>query len=307
MLTADSRASNPLTVSDLAPVRRMLGAHSMVIRVGDDGTLAPFEAVPELFLGRCLRRLLTTEVRTQFEAACRRAATTGIAEIFDGDDDGVMITPIFDDDEPGRCRFLVCWTRRGVAGLDEPAGDHCLRWNELELDAVGMRYRTVGDGRIEAAPWWKVGDHGIALWEHDHWVSSLGLAAAVMDRVVTQAVPALVDHPQVRLRLEVPAPEMLAGLLPVLHGTIRAIGVDPARIELAIPVEMAVDHDLLPVILHLRTFGVQIDIVGLHALTATLHTVSDTSDHHHRPPTPPAVVPGPWFDEAASAVADAIA
>lgn len=307
MLTADSRASNPLTVSDLAPVRRMLGAHSMVIRVGDDGSLSPFEVVPELFLGRCLRRLLTTELRARFEAACRRVASIGVAEVFDGDDDGVMITPIFDDHDHDRCRFLVCWARRGAAGLEVPVGGRCLRWNELELDAVGLRFRAFGRGRIEAAPWWNVGEQGIGLWDHDDWVSSLGLAPAVMDRVVTEAVPVLVDHPDVRLRLEVPVPEILGGLLPVLHGTIRALGIDPNRLELAIPVEMAVDHDLLPVIVHLRTFGVQIDIVGLDALTATLHTVSDTSDHQHPRPAPPATTPGVWFDDPARAVAEAVA
>jgi len=81
------------------------------------------------------------------------------------------------------------------------------------------------------------------------------------------------------VRIEVPSADMLAGLVPVFHGAIRASGLEPSRVIVAIDVTLAVDPDLLPVIVHLRTMGLQIDIVGLDALSATLHTVSDTSKH----------------------------
>jgi hypothetical protein len=72
----------------------------------------------------------------------------------------------------------------------------------------------------------------------------------------------------------------------------------------ALPVAVATEPDLLPVIVHLRAMGLHIDIVGLDAFTATLHMVSDTSSLSHRPmPRPlPAPVPGPWADTAGRAL-----
>ena len=40
--------------------------------------------------------------------------------------------------------------------------------------------------------------------------------------------------------------------------------------------------------------GLQIDIVGLDALTATLHKVSDTSDHEHPLSAGDDLAPGTW-------------
>lgn len=289
-------------------MRRMLGAHSMVIRVDEAGDLLPFEMMPELFLGRSLRRLLTPEVRSCFEDACRRVVASGNAEVFapDGaeDADGVVVTPVFDD-RGVSCRMLVCWSREGTAGHDASIERLGLAWADLELDAVEIRFRTLGDDRIEAAPWWPVGDEGLALWEHHQRISSLGLATGVMDLLLTDAVPVLAAHPLRRLRIDVPAPEMLNGLLPVLHGTLCATGVEARRIELGVPVEIAVDPDLLPLIVHLRTLGVQIDIVGLDALTATLHTVSDTSDHEHALAVPESSVTGCWTTDPARAIHEA--
>ena len=97
-------------------MRRMLGAHSMVIRVDEAGDLLPFEMMPELFLGRSLRRLLTPEVRSCFEDACRRVVASGNAEVFapDGaeDADGVVVTPVFDD----RGVSCVCACAGGATG-----------------------------------------------------------------------------------------------------------------------------------------------------------------------------------------------
>ena len=72
---------------------------------------------------------------------------------------------------------------------------------------------------------------------------------------------------------------------------------------MGIPVELAVDPDLLPVIVHLRTMGMQIDIVGLDALTATLHTVSDTSDRSHAPCRSEEPQAGTWAGSMSAAVA----
>jgi len=99
---------------------------------------------------------------------------------------------------------------------------------------------------------------------------------------------------------------MLSGMVPAVHGTLRASGLAPERLIVGIDVELAVDPDLLPIIVHLRTMGVQIDIVGLDALTATLHTVSDTSSHPVQPLAVKRYDTGPWvaaFGDAAQTVA----
>lgn len=294
-----------LTVSDLAPLRRMLGAHSMVIRVNQDGTLMPFEIMPELFLGRSIRQLLTGEVRDQFEQVCSEVIDTKTAQVFApdgfGESDEVMVTPIFDEDGLD-CQFLVCWARHVGEDGEPPACDSGLGWHDLDIERVEVRYRAVASGRVEAAPWWAVGDDGIDLWGHHNRVAAVGLSGAVMAELVTEAIPMLVDHDDVQLRLDVPAAEMLPGLIQVCHSVLRATGVDADRIVLGIPVDLAVDADLLPVIVHLRTLGLQIDIVGLDALTAKLHTVSDTSEHRHTLPVVEVAGAGAWTTDAAQAV-----
>lgn len=278
----------------------------MVIRVNADGSMMPFEIMPELFLGRSIRQLLTGEVREQFDQACRDVIETETASVFCptafAETDEVMITPVFDDDVV-RCQFLVVWARNAgedAGPVEDGAG---LQWQDLALDAVEIRYRAIDTFEIEAAPWWGVGS-GIHLWDHHHRVASVGLAPTTMGELVTEALCDLADHDRVRLRLDVPSAEMLPGLLQVLHGTLRATGVNPDRVTLGIPVELAVDPDLLPVIVHLRTLGLRIDIVGLDALTAKLHTVSDTSDHQHRLPAVSGTAHGDWSTEMGAAVRD---
>ena len=276
----------------------------MVIRVNADGSMMPFELMPELFLGRSIRQLLTGEVRDQFESACEQVIATESPLVFApesfGETDEVMITPVMDD-TGARCQFLVVWARR--LGEDaEPAHDASnLHWHDLTIDAVETQFRAIAPNTIEAAPWWAVGE-GLELWGHQHRVAAVGLGAEVMTELVTDAIPVLADHDDVQLRIDIPAAEMLPGLIQTIHGTLRATGVDPSRIELGVPVGLAVDPDLLPVIVHLRTLGLRIDIVGLDALTAKLHTVSDTSAHCHAMPAVDVGNHGEWTVKAEEAI-----
>ena len=282
----------------------MLGAHSMVIRVNADGSMMPFELMPELFLGRSIRQLLAGEVRLQFEAACQQVIATESPIVFApepfDETDEVMITPVMDD-AGLRCQFLVVWARR-VGDDAEPAHDASnLHWHDLTIDAVETQFRAIAPNTIEAAPWWAVSD-GIELWGHHHRVAAVGLASAVMTELVADAISVLAGSDDLNLRMDVPAAEMLPGLIQTVHGTLRATGVDPARIELGIPVGLAADPDLLPVIVHLRTLGLRIDIVGLDALTAKLHTVSDTSAHCHDMPTVGTATHGQWTTKPEEAI-----
>jgi hypothetical protein len=282
----------------------MLGAHSMVIRVNADGSMMPFELMPELFLGRSIRQLLSGDVRDQFESACQEVIATESPLVFApepfGETDEVMITPVLDD-AGLRCQFLVVWARR-LGDDAEPAHDEMnLHWHDLTIDAVETRFRAIAPNTIEAAPWWAVGE-GLELWDHQHRVAAVGLGAEVMTELVADAIPVLADHSAVTLRIDLPAAEMLPGLIQTIHGSLRATGVDASRIELGVPVGLAVDPDLLPVIVHLRTLGLRIDIVGLDALTAKLHTVSDTSAHCHDMPSINAASRGAWSSDPEAAI-----
>ena len=123
-----------------------------------------------------------------------------------------------------------------------------------------------------------------------------------MNELIADSIPVLADNNAVNLRIDLPGAEMLPGLIQTIHGTVRATGIDPSRIELGVPVALAVDRDLLPVIVHLRTLGLRIDIVGLDALTAKLHTVSDTSGHCHDMPSVNAASPGAWSHDPEAAI-----
>lgn len=276
----------------------------MVIRVNSDGSLMPFEILPELFLGRPIRQLLVSDVRDQFLSVCREvvadlAVRSFVPEGFD-ENNQVMITPVLDSSRT-RCQFLVCWSRRQDDG-DVPVGIDTVCWGDLDPGDVEVRFRAYDDGQIEAAPWWAVGDDGVELWSYPEQVAAIGLGQTVMATVISDGVACLMDNDAVRLRLDVPGAEMLDGLLQVFYGAIRTSGVDAARIEVGIPVELAVDPDLLPLIAHLRTLGLQIDIVGLDALTARLYRVSDTSDHHHVIPRAEAKKRGSWTANPIAAI-----
>lgn len=277
-------AADPLRVSDLVPLRRMLGTDSVVIRINPDGSFVPFQRMPALFFERPIRQVLTEDVDDRFAEACQSAIDQRAPVAFRPDEtrtDEVMINPILDNDGT-KCRFLVCWVRSTDVMR---AGSANLGWDDLRLDQVTVRYRRrsiEGNVVVEAAPWWAPSGEGdqLELWPHHSHVSAMGLGHAVMETLITHAAEAAAEFsggPAVRI--EVPSADMLAGLVPVFHGAVRASGLEPSRVIVAIDVALAVDQDLLPIIVHLRTMGLQIDIVGLDALSATLHTVSDTSRH----------------------------
>jgi hypothetical protein len=302
-------AADPLRISDMVPLRRMLGTDSVVIRVNPDGSFTPFERMPSLFFERPIRRILAADAPDQFDKACAQAIEERRPVAFRpaaSSSDEVMINPILDD-AGSLCRFLVCWVRwTDTVGSSSPS----LAWGDLELGDVVTRYRLRSDRGsdvVEAASWWALrSGELLELWPHHTHVSAMGLGHAVMEALIIDAVEAAAVHgggPAVRIA--VPSADMLSGLVPVFHGAAQASGVDLARIVVAIDVELAVDPDLLPIVVHLRTLGMRIDIVGLDALTATLHTVSDTSSHSLELAPPSSVVAGPWAASFAAAIGHA--
>lgn len=298
-------AADALRVSDLVPLRRMLGADSVVIRVNPDGSFTPFEPMPALFFQRPIRRILTADTPECFDQACARAISECRPVAFRpvaSSGDEVLINPILDD-AGSSCRFLICWVRR-TESMDPSSPIRA--WDDLELGDVVTRYRLRTDPRsvmVEAAPWWALQNGEVLeMWPHHAHVSAMGLGHAVMEALIIDAVEAAATRgggPAVRI--DIPSADMLVGLVPVFHGAVRASGIAPSRVVVAIDVDIAVDPDLLPIIVHLRTIGMQIDIVGLDALTTTLQTVSDTTAHAPSPVSASTVETGPWvstFDAA---------
>ena len=305
MPTTVSSAAIQLRVSDLVPLRRMLGRDSVVIRINPNGSFVPRTSMPTLFFERSIRQVLTDDGDTAFEDACATATAHGSPVTFCPDAtraDQVMIYPILDDyrDE---YRFLVCWARKANSST-APTGSPA--WGELCLDQVATRYRLRTDHHsvvVEAAPWWALtSGEPLSLWSHHSHVSAMGLGHAVMESLIMHAAEAAAEFgggPAVRI--EVPSAEMMSGLVPVFHGAVRASGLSAERVIVAVDVHLAADPDLLPVIVHLRTMGMQIDIVGLDAFTAALHTVSATSNYHHPLVPGPGAQLGPWVDSFANA------
>lgn len=275
------RASEPLRSKDLVPFRHILGASTVVLRVNADGTFSPFQHMPMLFFQRPLRRAFSDELGDRFIEACSLAVASREQVVFHPDDDGVeevLVKPILADDTDD-VRFLICWVRTSHT-LDH-GGD--IDWQELTLDQISVRYRRrtghpTGPA-VDVSPWWARGDGELhELWPHHTHVSAMGLGHAAMEMLIISAAAAAAEvdgGPAVRV--PVPSAEILSGLVPVFHAAIRATRIDPARIMVAIDVDLATDPDLLPIIVHLRTMGMKVDIVGLETLTATLHLVSDTA------------------------------
>lgn len=263
----------------------MLGSDSIVIRVHPDGSLAPFERMPALFFDRAIRQVLDGPVQEAFETACAEAIERQLTLSFTPGDDPhseVLINPVLDESDV--VRFLVCWARQPKTPASVSHLPQAPEWTDLRLDDVTTRYRLrVDDGNtvVDAAPWWSLPTGQlVALWPEHATVSSLGLGHAVIETVIYDAVEAAAASPAApAVRIEVPSADMLAGLVPVFHGAIRAMGLPADRVMVALDVQLAVDQDLLPIIVHLRTMGMRIDIVGLDAFTSTLHMVSDTSEH----------------------------
>lgn len=305
---SSSALGDPLRVADLVPLRRMLGNDSVVLRIGADGEPEPLGGLPPLFFDPPIRRLLTEDAGPRFRDACTAARTHGHAVVLPVPESGdeLMIIPILDD-ATDDYRHLVCWTRRrddGHDGVGCNVAATAPRWTELRPTDVTVRYRrrsVAGSTVVDAAPWWALPDGGLLeLWPHHAHVTAMGLGHAVMQTLITDAAEAAADHgggPAVRI--VIPAPDLLSGLVPLFHGVVRALGLEPARLVVAVDVEMAVDPDLLPVLVHLRTLGLRIDIVGLDELTRTLHKISDTSSlgaraGSDRSGEAAATQPGPW-------------
>ncbi len=275
-------------VADLPALRRMLDADSIVMRVNANGTIGAHERLPEIVTGRAMAALLNRD-RATFEQACADVADTGRSTTLEvGEDEHLVLVPVFADDADV-CRYVVCWTRRtAAADLGPSISD--LRNNELRY---WFRHHATADvATVEVSPRWKIpqGDE-IDLADHAQEIAAHGLAATVMASTLHGALDAMIDsgRPDVHVLVRIPEPEFLQGILPTVHGSLRASLIEPDRITFAIPVHIAVDESVLPVITHLRAMGVRIDVVGLHALTAALHAVSDTSDHHHQIPASGAV------------------
>jgi hypothetical protein len=287
----------------------MMGPDSIVIRVNPDQSFTLFEGLPTMLLDRPLQQSLGNGFGAahdpRFEMACREAIKSRSSRSFRPDlssSDEIVINPILDDNGLA-VRYLVCWTRhssvRGASTADRP-------WSELTLDAVVTRYRVRSDERsevVEASPWWAVGDGApIELWPHHTQVSAMGLGHEVIEATILDATEAAAEFDgAAAVRIEVPSAEMLSGLVPVVHGAVRASALAPERLLLAIAVDLAVDPDLLPIIVHLRTMSVRIDIVGLDALTSTLHMVSDTSHQAAAPIPAYRIDHGPWSSTFATA------
>lgn len=303
--SVESLRATPLTVADLAPLRRLLGSHSMVIRVNDDGTLSPFELMPELFLGRSIRQLLVEPIRDDFEALCRDSVANRVARTFShrtlGNDE-VIVNPVLNSAQT-RCQFLVCWARQ--PGALDTATDADIGWHDLSLDDVQIRYRAIDPNMVEASPWWMIGRDGIDLWKHPHRIGSVGLASSAMGELVLESLAATTPFDDCGVRLLVPAADMLVGAVPLCHSALAATGKPAERVEIAVPVELAVDADLLPLIVHLRAMGLQIDIVGLNELTAKLQRVSHTAADPDAPTLPGLAPATDWHVDVADAVADA--
>ena len=300
MSNPETTADDWLRVSDLVGLRQVLSDRSVVIRVNDDGTFAPFRHVAGMFFQSSLDRALSEDMSADFAAACQLATERRQRVVFRPDgsvEKTVRIAPVFDDDNDD-VRFLVCWVR-GSTSIDQGTA---VDWQALTIDDVATRYRS-GDGVVDASLWWaQPGAEPRELWPHHTHVTAMGLGHAAMEVLIMDAVEAAAETdggPTVRI--SVPSADMLGGLVPVFHGALKASGLDAKRMMVAVDIALAVNPDLLPIIVHLRTMGMKVDIVGLDAHTAALHTVSDTSDHVHTIKPPATAGKGPCVDSFAAA------
>lgn len=260
-----------MRIADLVPLRRVLGPHAMVIRVAPDGTLTPFEVLPALLADRTITRVLSGDQVPAFEQHCAAAVRERAAVSMVVDAAELVITPVLDNDDV--CRFLVCWMRTEQAA-DTGRG---LNWADLQTKDVHVRFEA-GDSPhvIEASPVWQVADHpSLEMWPAAELLAGVGLADATMAVVIHRVLVESMGRRDEQFRIEIPRAEFLIGLVGTAHAALRSTEADPAGVILALPVELAVDPDLLPVIVHLRTMGFHIEMVGLEQLTRTLRLVND--------------------------------
>lgn len=285
----------------------MLGSDSIVLRVGTHGELEALGNLPPLFFDRPIRTLLAGEHSADLRAACAGAIGHGRPTVFTSpdSDDELMIIPVLDDNSDA-CSHLVCWarSRRTTQTGSERNDVAATPWTGLRLADVAIRYRRrplLGADVVDAAPWWALPEGGLLeLWPNHEHVTAMGLGHAVMQVLITDAAEAAAEHgggPAVRI--VVPSPELLSGLVPLFHGVVRAVGLDPTRLIVGVDVALAVDPDLLPILVHLRTIGLRIDIVGLDDLTQTLHKICATTSSRlepqgNGPGEADASEPGPW-------------
>lgn len=284
----------------------MLGSESLVVRVDPDQTVHQLEILPELFLGSSLRRLLEPEVRSGFDRACADAVAQLETVVFtipaaETASCEIVITPVVDRgpvDEPAVCRFLLCWAR--TEQIDSsPCTDAASGWHELDPAQIQVRFRMVGPDLIEAAPWWnRPGCGPVDLWLDHERVAAVGLGLEAMTATISGAIVALGelvgDRSDTRLRVQAPAAEMLAGIVPVLAGLLRATAAPAGRLTIVVPVELAVDPNVLPLVLHLQNLGVGVELAGLDHLTASLRRVTGLPGAAPAPVTQIPAVVGPW-------------
>lgn len=307
----------PLQVADLIPLRRILRSDSMVLRVDPDGTVTPHQHMPALFFERSLGRALVGPETETFAAACSAAVAEQRTMCLPVRSTGheLVLNPILDE-RGGECRYLVCWIRHGGASSIGPDRDRTIDWSLLSLDDVVTRYRRRSDDTsdvVEAAPWWALPGGGLLeLWPHHPHVSATGLGPAVMQALITDAAEAAAgDGGGPAVRVEVPSAELLGGLVPVFHSALKTSGLDPAGLLVAVDVSLAAEPDLMPILVHLRTLGLRLDVVGLDSLTVALHSLSDTSSvrigpaHRNDDSTGPRLrkdgSTGRWFDSLVAA------
>lgn len=270
-------------VADLPALRRMLDADSIVMRVDVSGAIVAHERLPELVTGRAMAALLNQD-RHAFDAACSDVARSGLPATLEvACDTELVLVPVFANDAD-LCRYVVCWIRKVEEQALGPAiadlRNHELRyWFRQDRSSVRLTAELSARWEVRAG-------EQIDLGAHSDQVAAHGLATTVMASMVHGALDALIEsgRSDVDILLRIDQPEFLHGILPTVHGSLRASGICAERLMFAIPVHIAVDESVLPVITHLRAMGVRIDIVGLHALTAALHSASDTSDHLHEIP-----------------------
>ncbi len=299
-----------LRVADLVPMRRLLDSNSLVVRVDHNGAIVGYEQLASLFVSDTVRSLLAGENRREFERVCAQVARSHRRAVFaTSDENEVLLAPVLDD-HSDECLFVVCWGREARAATAASATVPSLR--DMRPSEVAAQYRMFEDGPnplLETSPWWTLpSGQSIELWPIADKIVALGMASTVMATLLHAAADELlrVDNDEINLRIAIPHVEFLAGVLPALHGTLRSSRLDGCRLTFAVSATDAVESDLVPLLTHIKAMGVRVELVGLDALTASLHNVSDSSTYNHEIPTRSVQLIGEWskdLDIAVSAAA----
>lgn len=199
-------------------------------------------------------------------------------------------------------------SRRRRRNQGGPTGRPSTDWTQLRTSEVRPRFKAHSKRArfINVEPVWQSSNGMTPLWEHAEEVAAVGMATSVMTQLFhfgADAAAASTDS-DVSVRLSIPSADYFGNIVPSVNGTLRASGLEPHRLVVAVPVVLASDENLMPVIIHLRTLGARIDIVGLDALTANLHAVSDTSDYVHSIRSQALILTSSWHDEFQDALVE---